>query len=536
VRLPVTHVAVAADAPTAVVLTRLRVDPRDRWRSDPEPTMQREFTLATAHDVAVTATLQRNDRAPESVLDALDHVDGVTSNRHLIGVPSARGIFAADGDAATAWTSPFGAAVGSVLTVPLDGSALTDLGIVQPVDRQHSVITAVRVTAADGTTYDLQVPTPDGEGHSTLAVPQPLAGTRFTLTVTAIDAATTIDRRFGELTTLPVAISELVSSAISPPVDGEPSVERCDDTLLEIDGEPVGLLLPGDDETAMADGQHVSTCQPLQLSAGTHRISTANGLVGGIDVDQLVFDDGVAAAERADPPAVILQRTRTTRTATVAACPTGCWLIMGEGFNTGWAARTGSHSLGPPQQVGGGFNGWWLPPSTTPTTVDIEWQAQRTVTVALAVSGLAVIGCFALAFGRRRTRRPDVPTLPFVADPPRCDRVVWQPAPTRHAVVAAVALVGLTWLLVSPSMAVAALLPAAAIVVVRRPVIAGVSALLLAGAIGARIIQRQVVERFPANAGWPGYWDKLHGPGLLVVVLLVAGALLDRSAPPDTDT
>ncbi|HQZ36201.1 MAG TPA: alpha-(1-_3)-arabinofuranosyltransferase family protein, partial [Ilumatobacteraceae bacterium] len=99
VRLPITHVAVAADAPTAVVLTRLRVDPRDRWRSDPEPTMQREFTLAAAHDVTVTATLQRNDRAPESVLDALDHVDGVTSNRSLTGVPSARGIFAADGDA-----------------------------------------------------------------------------------------------------------------------------------------------------------------------------------------------------------------------------------------------------------------------------------------------------------------------------------------------------------------------------------------------------------------------------------------------------
>ncbi len=531
VRVPITDVTVAVGTPTAVVLTRLRVDPRNRWRSDPEQTMQREFTLAAAHDFTVTATLRSNDRASESALDALDHVSGATSNRHLTGVPSARGVFAADGDLATAWTSPFGAVIGSTLTVPLNGTPSADLGIIQPVDAQHSVISAVHLVAANGTAYDLQVPTPDSEGKSTMTLPQPLTGRQFTLTVTAIDVATTIDRRFGELTTLPVSIRELMSPAIAMPEFGPSAEARCDDTLLEIDGQPIGLLLPRSSTTKPVQEQHVTTCEPLHLAAGTHRISTANGLLGGIDVNQLVLDDGVADVVRTTPPAVTVERTRTTRTATVAPCPTGCWLIMGEGFNTGWAASAAGHSLGAPQQVGGGFNGWWLPPSTTPTMINIEWQAQTPVTIALVLAGLAVVGCIGLSVGRRRRWRvnPTIPAQGVMAEPPSFGRDVWQPVRLRHAVVAAFALVGVTGLFVSPSMALVALAPAAVIVVLRRPALAGLGALLLAAVIGARITQRQILGRQPANAGWPALWDKLHGPGLLVVTLLVTATLLDRS-------
>ena len=94
----------------------------------------------------------------------------------------------------------------------------------------------------------------------------------------------------------------------------------------------------------------------------------------------------------------------------------------------------------------------------------------------------------------------------------------------------------MTGLLVSPVMALVALAPAVAVVVLRRPAIFAISALVLATAIGARITQRQVLDRHPANAGWPGIWEKLHGPGLLVVMLLVAAALIDRSARPATAT
>ena len=130
---------------------------------------------------------------------------------------------------------------------------------------------------------------------------------------------------------------------------------------------------------------------------------------------------------------------------------------------------------------------------------------------------------------------PMTPAAPVVAEPPSFGRAVWQPVPVRQAVLAALALVGLTGLLVSPSMALVALVPGIAIVMLRRPAIAGITALSLAGVIGARIAQRQILDRHPANAGWPGAWNKLHGPGLLVVTLLVAATLLDRPAATGTD-
>ena len=534
VRTPVTAVAADPAAPTAVVLTRLRVDARNRWRSDPEPTLQREFTIAADHTFDTTVVLRRNDRAADAVLDALDGIGGATADRRLTGVPSARGRFATDGDPATAWTSPFSDAVGSTLTVPLDGATpLRDLVLQQTVDAQHSLITGVRL-GAGATTYDLAVPAPDADGRSTLTLPAAATADKMTLTVTEISAATTIDRRFGEPTVLPVSIRELTAPAIAPPAPVVPEAgDGCADGLLTIDGSPVGLQLDADQRAALARGDTVRahTCEPVQLGAGTHRLNAASGLLGGIDVDQVVLDDGVAAATPAAAPTVTVERTRTTRTATVAACPNGCWLIMGEGFNTGWAASVGGRSLGAPQQIAGGFNGWWLAPSTTPTTVDIEWQAQAPVTYALVLSALAIVGCVVLAFGRRQHRSGHVApaAADWVATPPSFDRASWAPQPWIVSIGAAAALVVLTAVLVSPSMAALALLPAAAIVALRRPVIAGATALVLVAAIGARIIQRQLAERQPANAAWPGLWDKHHGPGLLIVMLLVAAALLDRA-------
>lgn len=538
VRLPVTAVPVADDAPFAVVLTRLRVDPRNRWRSDPEATLQREFATPTDGELVATVTLQRNDRADDAVLDALDGVAGATANRRLTGVPSARGRFAADGDAATAWTSPFVDPIGSQLTIPLDQNAtaeapFTEFVLQQTVDAEHSLITSISVAAADGAGTDLVVPAPDAEGRSTILLPAALTGASFTLTVTGIEARTTVDRRFGEITTLPVSIHEVTAPAIAPvttlevPADGE-----CVDDLLALDGQQVGLLITDADRAAIAAGEAVSvtTCEPVALAAGAHRLASADGLVGGVDVNQVVLDNGVAQAASSTAPALEVTRTRLSRTATVAACPQGCWLIMGEGLNNGWEASVGGATLAAPTQISGGFNGWWLPPSTEPTVVQIEWQAQRPVTIGLLVSAVAVVACVVLAFGRRRRPLPASPHLTgdWTAEPPWFDRTSLQPTSRRVAAISAVVLVALTALVVSPEMALVALVPAAVIVLTRRLAVAGTAALLIVAAIGARMVQRQLAGRYPANAAWPGIWEKLHGPGLLVVTLLVTATLLAR--------
>lgn len=110
------------------------------------------------------------------------------------------------------------------------------------------------------------------------------------------------------------------------------------------------------------------------------------------------------------------------------------------------------------------------------------------------------------------------------------DRAILQPTSWRTAAISAVVLVALTALVVSPEMALVALLPAAAIVITRRLAVAGAAALLVVAAIGARMVQRQLAGRYPANAAWPGIWEKLHGPGLLVVTLLLTAALLARDS------
>jgi hypothetical protein len=207
---------------------------------------------------------------------------------------------------------------------------------------------------------------------------------------------------------------------------------------------------------------------------------------------------------------------------------------MGEGFNVGWTATIAGHELGEPQQIAGGFNGWWLPPSTTATVVNIEWQAQSPVTVALILSVFGVLGCVILAIGRRRTvsTAAAAATQSWGAEPPSFNRSVLAPVALRPAALSAVVLVGLTALVVSPSMALVALVPAVAMIVFRRPAIAGAAALLLVASIGARITKGQVLGRYAANAGWPGLWSNLHGQGLLVVTLLVAATLLDRPEQP----
>ena len=60
--------------PLAVVLTRLRTDPLERWRSDPEPTLRRRFTVDTARSVGVTVTLGLDERA-ELLGEGEQHVE-----------------------------------------------------------------------------------------------------------------------------------------------------------------------------------------------------------------------------------------------------------------------------------------------------------------------------------------------------------------------------------------------------------------------------------------------------------------------------
>ena len=135
--------------PVTYVLTRERVRPTNRWRSDPEWRIARRLDVPFTTEVDVAATVRIDRRASDAVLAELLGISGPTATARLTGVPAAGGWAAADGDDDTAWITPFGEVVGGALHAELvdPDAALT---LRQP-SGDYSVVTAVRLTQGSQT-------------------------------------------------------------------------------------------------------------------------------------------------------------------------------------------------------------------------------------------------------------------------------------------------------------------------------------------------------------------------------------------------
>ncbi|MFN8022316.1 MAG: alpha-(1-_3)-arabinofuranosyltransferase family protein [Acidimicrobiales bacterium] len=526
----------SADRPLALVFTRDRVRATDRWRADPERALDRTFTLPVERDLdtdGVTVTLRRDDRAPDGALDALVELAGrdaplATSNRRLTGVAAARAASAFDGDPTTGWTTPFGQAVGSAITVTTTETSTPTLTLRQPVDGLHSPITQVAVRSVDGEQL-VDVPIPGDDGVSTLTLAGPLPAGEVTITITGVDSRTTTDRRWAEQVQLPAAVLEVGGLR---PVRTLPDQQPvCRTGLVQLDGADLPVAISAEQYATLADGGSVTTtpCTGTELTtldAGSHRLTTTPGLVSGIDVDQVVFRSGlttgdvVAGDEAPDvAPPLAVDRTRTTRTVTVDACPDGCWLVLGEGYNDAWEATVDGTSIGAPVQIAGGFDGWWLPASDAARTVEMRWTPQRGLNIALLVAILGVLASIAMVVLDRRSA--DTTAAPSPIEPGTS--FSGTPAPRRRAVSAAVLLVVASFLVVSPSWALVAVVPAAVLVVTRRVTPAALAAAVLTGSLGLLVAWRQRDRLWFADAGWPAHFEDLHRVGLFVVALLIVG-------------
>ncbi|MCB9373731.1 MAG: hypothetical protein H6518_13310 [Microthrixaceae bacterium] len=362
--------------------------------------------------------------------------------------------------------------------------------------------------------------------------PGPLAEARgpLTLRITATDDATTVDRRYGETTLLPVGIAELSG----PGLDAQGLPTRldggCRSDLLEVDGTPVALRVRGDRAAALAgEPLDVVRCgagsgDPLALARGEHLVTSAPGSTTGLDVDRVVLTNEAARARLAEAPpetpSVEVSGGRTDQTVTVGPCPDGCWLDQGIGWNPGWEARVDGESLGAPVPISGGTNGWFLPPSDTTTTVTLRWGPQRWTWAGLGLSLVAIVACVVLAVADRR-RSPGGPAardaVPSLAWPAVRDA-------GRHHVVWAVASAA-TAVLVAPSWAVLALALSLPPVLWRRSRLVGVIGLVgLAGVVGA-VVVRQAHFQNLAGFGWVTTVAAAHRPALTMVLLIVASTL-----------
>ncbi len=524
---------VGSETPTAIVLTRLRADPLNRWRHDPEASLVRSFTLDSPQELSLAPTGRLDRRASDAVLAALFEVDTAESSEHLAGDPAAGGWAAVDGDPATAWLTPFGEGAGARLTVPVDDGARLGPLAVRVATGPH----LARVTAFDVARGDRRVAVqvdPD-EAVQTVDLAA-LAGASgpLTLTITATDGATTVDRRYGEVTLLPAGIAEVAGRGLA----GEPLPDSLDSgcraDLLEVDGEAVPLRFSGSTAAALAgDTLTVERCgdhadRPLDLDGGRHRVVAAAGADTGLDLDRLVLTNAAAeevlASTAPAPPEVTVHGGRDHQTVTVGPCPDGCWLDQGVGWNPGWSATVDGRSLGDPEAISGGMNGWFLDPSPTATTVDLRWRPQRWTWVGLALSMVAVLACIALAVldRRRRTDAHPVSGATVLAAP-------WRVDDRRHHVVWVAAGVAAA-LLVAPVWGVVAVAVSLPLVLARRSTLAGLAGLAGLGLVTAAIVVRQAIQHNPAGFGWVDTVSAAHRPTLAMLALVVA-ATLPRSAP-----
>ena len=452
---------------------------------------------------------------------------------------------ATDGDPATSWVTPFGPVGGATLTIPLAAGQVldpagTELTMVQPAQGTFNTIAEVTVRGDAGEQV-AAVPAPDSTGTSMFEVTG-LTGSTLHITITGTTDITTTDRRYAEQVLLPAAITELSAAGIVATPLPEMIPATCHTDLVGIDGTSVGIRISGSvAELFAGEAADTRLCDAptLALGAGEHVVRSAAGLRTGIAIDRIVLRSAAArtgsATTTATPAgtATVTANGRIERTITVGPCPQGCWFVFGEGYNKGWTATAEGRSLGIQRQVDGGFNGWYLPPSNVARTIELTWDGQTRLTIGIALSGFGLLVCIALiVFDRRRVDPPLVQLPGFVAA--RIPAADANPFAMRGAAAATTFAAGVVGaLVIAPAWGLlCAAIAALCGFGLRRTRLLAPIAVAMVAVIVALLLRRFLILKPFANAGWPGYFEDLHRPGMAAIVLLAVSVIgSDRHAP-----
>ncbi|MCU1346595.1 MAG: coagulation factor 5/8 type domain protein, partial [Acidimicrobiia bacterium] len=430
--------AAAATNQLTVELSRLRANPAEPFRSDPEPQLTRAFDLPAARTFAVNGQVRVDPRQPDAQLGSTlgDDTDGlrVASSDRLSGSLDQGARSAIDGDPSTFWSPGFLDQAGRWLELTSPTAVATDhLDLVVVADGRHSVPTKLTLTADDGPAVTVAVPpVVDGtdENHTvTVRVATPaLSFRKLRVTVAEVRPTTTIDFYSAAHVQMPVGIAELgiagLRSAAAPS-----EVRVCDRQLLLVDGQSVGACAIGSRADAVA-GKPLrltdSAGQPLTLALapGHHVIEQVRAATTAVDLDRVVLTaaavGGPPAKAAAAPPPVVKVTAEGLHSykLSVSGATQPFWLVLGQSQSDGWKAKVNGHSIGGSTLIDGYANGWMVDPGgRTDLSVTVDWTPQRLVNIALVLSALAALVCIAVAVvdpGRRRTDQAMAPASPPV--------------------------------------------------------------------------------------------------------------------------
>lgn len=522
------------DTPLAVVMTRLRTDPLERWRSDPETRMVRSVVVSSEWTARPEVTVRLDRRASDAVIADLFGVTVPVAAERLVGAPQAGGWALTDGDPATAWITPFGVGAGSTVRIPRDSTVPTDrLVVTMSDDDRLDEVVEVIVDDGTGEPQRFVLDTAGAGGRHELVLERPVTAESFSLTVSAVAGSRTYDRRYGEWVEVPVGIAEVEGPGIASARLPERLDTGCRSDLVRLDDRPLALRVTGETSALLAGAEaNVELCgdTELTLAAGETVLRTEPGHRTGLDVDRVVLlgtgaHEALAGRDPPDdaPRVLGVESGRTWRTVTVGPCPDGCWLVQGDGFSTSWRATLDGRPLAAPEPVSGGATGWWLEPSAGARTVELSWPAQRWIWFGLGVSALAVATCVVLMVVGPGTSRGGTADggspLPRFVDLRARDRR------RRHGLWVWAGVSGAV--LVSPLMGLVAAVVAAIAVAVRRRGLLGVAAVAGVALAGTYVVIRQILYRPLPDFAWVLVHEEAHWPALLAVVLAVALVVWD---------
>jgi arabinofuranan 3-O-arabinosyltransferase len=544
VRLPRTLLGRDPQAPLSIVMSRQRASQLEPNRSDPELSMSRTFDLPSARTFTVSGQARLSgvvdDRTLESILDPTIFRNGttVTSSARLMGDPRMRASAALDGDPTTAWLTPIDKPL-QTLDVRVQEPVMIDHLDVQVInDGRHSLPSSLHLTADAGRWVDATVPLPPAaEAGSVSAnavsivrvvLPEPLSVVGVLEVGIASITAVRSNDYFSELPIdLPVGIAEVGVPGIPPIVLRSVIDTGCTDGLLAIDGAPISTRLRA--SSADFTARQAATLEPCRssgfvLGEGRHVITTFAGRDGGIDVDRLVLSSTSQAAPTTSAPVVReVSHGKVSSTSTVTdAGSAPFWFVFGQTQNAGWQIEADGATVVGNAMANGFANAWLLQPTTPgqPITVRLSWTPQRSIWIALFLSGAALLAVLFVGWRPRRRFHTivgaddDIPVvslggangswLPVVLGSVAALVFV---APISRAPLAAglVAVIGFAAQRWPRSRRVLVWLPAA-----------------LVGIIAAYIVAKSAKYNLPTDLDWPRAFGATHTLGWLAVCLTAA--------------
>ena len=406
-----------ADADLDIVMNRSRLDPATLNRADPEPWLDRTFSIPVPRAFELTGTARLNTVVDDLTLArALGAPETAWASTRLLGSVAAWAPSAIDGSSQSAWTTDFDTSLGARWSLQLDTAEPVDRIVIDAIhDERHSLPQSylVHLRSDEGETRTIAATTGPEPQRSVIDL-DGTAVSAVDIEIIAVDGRLTPEYFSGATRELPVALNVELSydgDALTVPVPDAIDA-RCRDDLIAINGEPHPVALVGEVADALRrDAIEIVSCAPLiELGAGEHRVTTSDGFNTGLNIDRLVLSspstgEFVAPTTISDP----ISYERLGPTALRAEIPpsdTPMWLTLRESWNPGWELRIDSGpSAGEvlePVLVDGYATGWVLPPAAQPVAVSIDWAPQRRIIIGIAVSVVALIAAIALAIGRRR--------------------------------------------------------------------------------------------------------------------------------------